>query len=73
MDSFSRDGLAFRVAEHGKPDSPPVVLLHGFPGSSATWDGVVPALGERGLRVLVPDQRGYSPQARPPGRSPPGL
>jgi pimeloyl-ACP methyl ester carboxylesterase len=68
MESFSRDGLTFRVAECGKPDGPPVVLLHGFPGSSATWRGVVPSLVERGLRVLVFDQRGYSPDARPSGR-----
>ena len=69
MESFSRDGLTFRVADYGSPDGPPVVLLHGFPGSSATWEGVVPALEERGFRVLVPDQRGYSPQARPAARS----
>lgn len=70
MDSFSRGGLTFRVAECGKPDGRPVVLLHGFPGSSATWAGVIPLLVDQGLRVLAPDQRGYSPQARPSGRGP---
>ena len=69
MQSFSRGGLIFRFAEYGAPDGLPVVLLHGFPGSSASWAGVVAPLAEQGLRVLVPDQRGYSPQARPPGRS----
>ncbi|MCA1847064.1 MAG: alpha/beta fold hydrolase, partial [Actinobacteria bacterium] len=68
MESFTRAGLTFRVADHGPPDGPAVVLLHGFPGSSATWAAVIPSLTERGLRVLVPDQRGYSPQARPAGR-----
>jgi pimeloyl-ACP methyl ester carboxylesterase len=70
MESFCRAGLTFRVAECGTPQGRPVVLLHGFPGSSATWAGVVPPLVEQGLRMLVPDQRGYSPQAHPSGRSP---
>src|SRR5687768_14694528 len=70
MESFSRSGLRFRVADHGPGDGPAVVLLHGFPGSATTWDGVVRALVGQGLRVLVPDQRGYSPSARPPGRRP---
>jgi pimeloyl-ACP methyl ester carboxylesterase len=70
MESFSRCGLTFRVADHGPADGPVVILLHGFPGSAATWDGVVGALVEQGRRVLVPDQRGYTPQARPAGRWP---
>jgi pimeloyl-ACP methyl ester carboxylesterase len=70
MESFSRSGLTFRVADHGPGDGPAVVLLHGFPGSAATWDGVVGALVKQGLRALVPDQRGYSPSARPSGRRP---
>jgi pimeloyl-ACP methyl ester carboxylesterase len=45
-----------------------VVLLHGFPEGSESWEGVVPALWEAGYRTLVPDQRGYSPRARPAGR-----
>lgn len=68
MESFSRHGLTFLVADHGPADGPAVVLLHGFPGSEVTWMGVVPGLVERGLRVLAPIQRGYSPQARPGGR-----
>ena len=45
-----------------------VVLLHGFPATRACWEGVVPLLAGAGFRVLAPDQRGYSPRARPPGR-----
>ena len=70
VESFSRDGLTFQVIDVGPPDGPAVVLLHGFPGSSATWSEILGPLAEQGLRVLVPDQRGYSPQARPPGRRP---
>lgn len=70
MESFFRNGLTFRVRDAGPADGPTAVLLHGFPGSAATWSDVVGPLIGQGLRVLVPDQRGYSPQARPPGRRP---
>src|SRR5688572_26895015 len=69
MDSFRRDGLTFDVRDAGPPNGEPVVLLHGFPQDSATWDAVSPQLHEHGLRTLAPDQRGYSPLARPRGRA----
>jgi pimeloyl-ACP methyl ester carboxylesterase len=59
-------GLDFDVRIEG--DGPPVVLLHGFPQDSGSWDQVRPALVEAGYRVVAPDQRGYSAGARPPGR-----
>jgi len=57
--------LDVRVA--GPQDGPAVVLLHGFPQTSRSWGAVVPALAEAGYRVVAPDQRGYSPGARPVG------
>jgi pimeloyl-ACP methyl ester carboxylesterase len=69
VDSFRRDGLTFDVRDAGPPDGEPVVLLHGFPQDSTAWDKVAPALHASGLRTLAPDQRGYSPMARPHGRS----
>lgn len=54
-----------RVA--GREDGDPVVLLHGFPETSLSWGGVVPWLEADDLRVVAPDQRGYSPGARPVG------
>ncbi len=68
MDSFRRDGLTFDVRDAGPPDGEPVVLLHGFPQDSAAWDAMSPQLHQHGLRTLAPDQRGYSPMARPRGR-----
>jgi pimeloyl-ACP methyl ester carboxylesterase len=68
MDSFRRDGLTFDVLDAGPPDGDPVVLLHGFPQDATAWDRVTPALHRHGLRTLAPDQRGYSPMARPRGR-----
>lgn len=71
MESFTRDRLRFAVRDDGPRDAArTVVLLHGFPQDGATFDAVVPALHAAGLRTLVPDQRGYSPAARPPGRAP---
>jgi pimeloyl-ACP methyl ester carboxylesterase len=46
-----------------------VIVLHGYPEDRHSWDGVTPALAEAGFRVLAPDQRGYSPGARPTARA----
>jgi len=51
----------------GPDDGEPVVLLHGFPETSLSWGAVAPRLASAGLRVIAPDQRGYSPGARPDG------
>lgn len=59
--------LTFDVATAGPEDGPVVILLHGFPQTSACWRHQVPVLAEAGYRVLAPDQRGYSPGARPSG------
>ena len=68
VDSFTRDGLHFAVTEYGPADGTPVLLLHGFPQTSASWEPVARRLADAGHRVLAPDQRGYSPRARPAGR-----
>jgi pimeloyl-ACP methyl ester carboxylesterase len=54
-----------RVA--GPPDGRLVILLHGFPQTSWSWRHQLAALGAGGYRVVAPDQRGYSPGARPEG------
>jgi pimeloyl-ACP methyl ester carboxylesterase len=66
--SYERAGLTFDVIDDGPLDGPPVVLLHGFPQRATSWAKVTPLLGEAGLRTYAPDQRGYSPGARPRGR-----
>jgi pimeloyl-ACP methyl ester carboxylesterase len=57
--------LEFDVKVGGADNGVPVLLLHGFPQNAAMWDAVCPALHAAGLRTIVPDQRGYSPGARP--------
>ena len=70
LDSWQRCGLTFRVQDAGPVTGPVVLCLHGFPQDAGTFDAVVPPLVAAGARVLVPEQRGYSPGARPPGRAP---
>lgn len=81
MREFRRGGLRFDVRDHlpdgggpggasvaGAAASPVAVLLHGFPQDSSAFDGVGRRLAAAGVRALAPDQRGYSPGARPRGR-----
>lgn len=56
--------LVFRTRVAGDGDRL-VILLHGFPQTSWMWRNVIPALAAAGYRVAAPDQRGYSPGARP--------
>jgi pimeloyl-ACP methyl ester carboxylesterase len=62
---FTSEGLVFDVVDSGPIDGPVVIALHGFPQTSASWAEVTPVLTDAGYRVLAPDQRGYSPRARP--------
>ncbi len=45
--------------EAGPPDGRPVLLLHGFPYSIASYAEVAPMLAVRGCRVIVPFLRGH--------------
>jgi pimeloyl-ACP methyl ester carboxylesterase len=67
--TFTHEDLTFDVLDAGPLDGPAVVLLHGFPERASHWDAVAALLHTHGLRTLAPDQRGYSPGARPRGRS----
>jgi pimeloyl-ACP methyl ester carboxylesterase len=58
-------GLVFEADVAGVPGSPLVLLLHGFPQTSHTWRHQLPALAAAGYFAVAPNQRGYSPHARP--------
>ncbi|MER7892354.1 alpha/beta hydrolase [Micromonospora sp. NPDC094482] len=58
-------GFTFDVRAGGPEEGPPVLLLHGFPQHGGEFDDLTPALHAAGLRTYAPDQRGYSPGARP--------
>ncbi len=63
------DGATLFVRRAGPKGAPPVVLLHGYPQTSAMWHGVAPVLA-RSHQVICPDLRGYGrsdkPESGPP-------
>jgi pimeloyl-ACP methyl ester carboxylesterase len=61
----TRSGLTFTADVAGPVDGPLVLLLHGFPESRHSWREALPELAKAGYRAVAPDQRGYSPGARP--------
>jgi pimeloyl-ACP methyl ester carboxylesterase len=65
MKQYTRDGLTFDYIDEGPADGPVVVLLHGFPQFNDSWNKIIARLTAEGYRCLAPNQRGYSPGARP--------
>jgi non-heme chloroperoxidase len=43
----------------------PVVLIHGYPLSGASWEKQVPVLLEAGYRVIAYDRRGFGKSSQP--------
>ena len=56
------DGLLLHVTDDGA--GPPLVLLHGFTGSSESWSPLVPALGAA-HRVITVDLPGHGQSSAP--------
>ncbi len=50
---------AYEVA--GPKQGEPIFLLHGWPDSPRTWDGVLPVLHDAGFQTIAPYLRGYGP------------
>ena len=46
-------------------DGPPLLLIHGYPRTSATWHRVAPELITSGFTVVCPDLRGYGRSSKP--------
>ncbi len=59
------NGLTFRCRVAGDPASEPVLLLHGWPETSHMWTELMGKLSAEGYYCVAPDQRGFSPDARP--------
>jgi pimeloyl-ACP methyl ester carboxylesterase len=64
VQEIEANGYRFSCRESGTRGEP-VLLLHGFPETSRMWDPLMERLTSEGYRCLAPDQRGYSPGARP--------
>ncbi len=58
-------GARLHVVTEGPEDGPMVLLLHGFPETSAGWRRQMPALAEAGWFCVAPDQRGYGRSDKP--------
>ena len=52
------DGVSIAYREAGKPGSPKLVLLHGFPSSSHQFRKLIPALSDK-FHVIAPDYPGF--------------
>ncbi|MEN1882719.1 alpha/beta fold hydrolase [Streptomyces mirabilis] len=63
--SISTGAGVFDAIVAGPPEGRPVLLLHGFPQTGLVWHRQIATLAAHGYRVVAPDQRGYSPGARP--------
>ncbi len=59
------NSMTFLCRTGGPADGEPVLLLHGFPETSIMWTALMAMLADAGYRSVAPDQRGYSPGARP--------
>jgi pimeloyl-ACP methyl ester carboxylesterase len=68
IERYKRDNFTFDVLDSGPLAGEPVILLHGWPQRATMYDQVTPVLNEAGYRTFCPDQRGYSPGARPRSR-----
>jgi 3-oxoadipate enol-lactonase len=53
------NGTNLYYADIGRKESPPIVLIHGFPFSSEMWKGQEQMLQERNLRIITYDLRGH--------------
>lgn len=58
------DGGEIFIRRGGRMDGQPVLLLHGYPQTSAMWHGVAPSLA-RDFQVICADLRGYGRSHKP--------
>jgi pimeloyl-ACP methyl ester carboxylesterase len=59
------NGMTFNCRFAGDANGTPVILLHGWPETSHMWIPLMEKLAADGYYCMAPDQRGFSPKARP--------
>lgn len=62
--SVEIDGQSVFYREAGSPDSPTLLLLHGFPTSSHMFRDLIPSLADR-FHLVAPDYPGYGNSSMP--------
>lgn len=65
METFEIEANGFVFECDGAGEGELVLLLHGFPESSHSYRHQIESLASAGFRAVAPNQRGYSPGARP--------
>jgi non-heme chloroperoxidase len=63
--SIDSNGISLNYTDSGG-DGRPVVLVHGWPLSGASWSEQVPALTDAGYRVITYDRRGFGDSEKTP-------
>jgi len=53
----TRDGTNIRYKELG--EGRPIILIHGWPLSGDSWDPIMMALADKGMRAIAYDRRGF--------------
>jgi len=64
MAIFSHKGIHYHITEWGDRNNPPLILLHGFSQTSATWKDIAPHLAESRF-VIALDLIGHGKSDRP--------
>jgi non-heme chloroperoxidase len=66
MSTFvTRDDVSIYFKDWGPRDGTPVVLSHGWPLSSDSWEAQAFHLASNGCRVITPDRRGHGRSSQP--------
>jgi pimeloyl-ACP methyl ester carboxylesterase len=65
--TFHNGPIQLHAVTAGPSNGPVVILLHGFPEFWYSWHKQIAPLAAAGLRVIVPDQRGYNLSSKPRG------
>ena len=63
VDQENSTSIDLYYEDHGTGQ--PIVLIHGYPLSGASWEKQLPALLEAGFRVITYDRRGFGNSSKP--------
>jgi pimeloyl-ACP methyl ester carboxylesterase len=62
------DNMRMYYAEQGRPDGPPLMLLHQFTGTGDSWTNELPAFSSN-YRLIIPDLRNHGRTDNPDGNT----
>src|SRR5947209_6667750 len=61
------DQLLLHVEEHGNPQGPAILFLHGFSQSRLIWQQQIHSFLAKDFRLITPDLRGHGLSEKPRG------